>query len=85
MLKQFLSYFGFLDQRDRVSLTNITVMVFVAITAFRSLFGNLTLTLVSIQWTVQPIDFASTLPLLFALLNYTNKRMEINKTSKKEE
>lgn len=85
-IKQILSsvfkFLGILDDQQQMSITNITVIVFLSITAFRSLFGGLDINIHDqIKWTVQTIDFASTLPLLFALMNYSHRRMEMNKTN----
>lgn len=79
-LNKILDFFGFLSENQKLSITNIAVILFITITAFKSLFGGLVINVgTSFNWTVQSVDFASTLPLLFSLLNYTNKRMEINK------
>lgn len=80
ILKSILNSVGFLNDDEKVSITNLTVMVFVAITAFRALFSGLQLHLGSeINWTVEALDVSSTLPLLFSLLNYGHKRQELNK------
>jgi hypothetical protein len=75
VLKRLLDNLGFLNQDEQLSLTNLAVMIFVGITAFRGLFGNAVFHYNDFVWTVQPIDFAATLPLLFSLANYSHKRM----------
>ncbi len=78
ILNSILSKLNFLDAQSRISLTNITVAVFVLITAFRSLFGGSTLQVHGFNWIIQTIDYSDTLPLLFGLLNYSHKRQIIN-------
>lgn len=85
LLNDALSYLGFLNDDQKLSLTNVAVIVFISITAFRALFGGAMLTFNDFKWTVQEIDLASTLPMLFALLNYGHKRIVSNKTQSTEE
>ena len=73
-LKQILNYCNFLDKDEQLSLTNITVAVFILITAIRMAFGGSTLNLPHFEWQIQTIDLAGTLPMLFGLLNYSHKR-----------
>lgn len=65
---------GVLNDDNKVSLTNITVYVFLVITAVRGLFAGAIFDLSFFTWKVEGLDFANTLPLLFALLNYHGKR-----------
>lgn len=82
VLGKIFQFLGVLDDQQQMSITNITVIVFLTITAFRSLFGGLEINIKEqVKWTVQVIDFASTLPLLFALLNYSHRRTELNKSN----
>lgn len=79
LVKKLLDNLGFLSADEKISLTNSAVIIFVTITAFRSLFAGMNIHIGSVNWTVENIDMASTLPMLFALLNYGHKRLEINK------
>lgn len=79
LLKKLLDNLGFLSADEKVSITNVAVIVFISITAFRSLFAGMNIHVGDVNWTVENIDVAGTLPLLFSLLNYANKRIEINK------
>lgn len=82
IITNILNKLSFLDSQQQLSLTNLSVMVFCGITAFRGLFGNLSLHLgADIQWVVQPIDFASTLPVIYSLWNYNEKRKSINSST----
>lgn len=74
VLKQSLDKMGFLSEDNRISITNLTVMVFVTITAIRALLGGSEMHLGSFDWKIQQIDMAATLPMLFALLSYSHKR-----------
>lgn len=85
-LKTSLDKLGFLSDDEKLSLTNLAVIIFVSITAFRALFAGLQIHIgTDIQWAVQAIDIPSTLPMLFSLLNYANKRIEINKVSNNQQ
>lgn len=76
-LTKFLKFFGFLNDQDVLSITNLTVIVFLTLTAFRGLFGGAVFSFNDFHWTVLPIDFAGTLPLLFSLINYSSKRVTL--------
>lgn len=86
-MKDLLQSFNLLDAQDKVSLTNCIVVLFVLLTAFKTLFSGLTITLSFAEWKIEALDFNSTLPLLFSLLNYGHKRMEYTKVilNEKEE
>jgi hypothetical protein len=79
LIKSMLNKFNFLDKDQKLSLTNVTVALFVFITALRMLFGGSVLNISTFKWQIQVIDTAGTLPILFSLLNYHGKRVEINK------
>lgn len=83
ILKTILSKLNFLDAQENLSITNVIVMVFFLITAFRSLFGGSNIILGKFIWQVQPIDISGTMPILFSLLNYAHKR-SINNNSEKD-
>ena len=70
---------GILNDDQRVSITNIAVMVFIAICAFKSLFVGLEITNQYFKWKVEALDLNSNLPLLFSFINYGHKRTELNK------
>lgn len=73
------------DSNGKISITNSTVFLFVAITAFKSIFAGLVITLPMAVWKIESLDIAATLPLLFSLLNYSHKRMETNKVIQNKE
>lgn len=83
-MKEFFRSFNLLDREDKVSLTNCIVVIFVLITAFKSLFSGMVISFNFVEWKIEGLDFNSALPLLFSLLNYGHKRMEINKLSLNE-
>ena len=78
IIKNILDKLNFLDFEGRLSLSNVTVAVFVLICALRMAFGGSTLNISTFAWNIQQIDTATTLPVLFSLLNYSHKRMTIN-------
>lgn len=78
ILTTILSKLSFLSNDETVSITNLTVIVFVTITAFRAAFGGSTLILHGFTWNIQPVDYASALTVLFSLWNYDRKRQQIN-------
>lgn len=63
-----------------VSITNSVVLIFVFITAFKTLFSGVTLNFKYFDWKIEGLDIASTLPLLFGLTNYGHKRMTLANT-----
>lgn len=74
-IKSSLDKLSFLDDNERLSWSNLTVAVFVIITAFRSLFGGSDLVIAHLfDWKIQTVDMAATLPVLFSLANYAHKR-----------
>jgi hypothetical protein len=81
ILNTILSKLNFLSSDNKISITNLTVAAFVAITAFRSLFGGSILQIHGFSWNIQVEDYSTTLPLLFSLLNYSHKRQNINNQS----
>lgn len=86
LIKNILDKLNFLDNSERLSLTNVTVAVFVLITAFRMAFGGSILNISTFVWNIQTIDVSCTLPVLFSLLNYSHKRIvnDNNNQFKKE-
>lgn len=74
ILKQILDYCNFLDKDEQLSISNITVAVFVLITAVRMAFGGSVLNISTFKWNIQTIDVSGTLPVLYSLLNYSHKR-----------
>lgn len=76
-IKNSLDKLNFLDHEGKVSLTNITVALFVLICAIRMAFGGSTINICSFKWAIQTIDVSGTLPVLYGLLNYSHKRMSI--------
>lgn len=85
VIKTILDKLNLLDYEERLSLSNITVAIFVLICAIRMAFGGSTLNISSFAWNIQNIDTSATLPVLFSLLNYSHKRMTINNQTSKDE
>lgn len=81
IINSMLAKLNFLDAENRISLTNITVALFVIICAFRMLFGGSILNIGQFKYNIQIIDTAGTLPVLFSLLNYSHKRQTINQSN----
>lgn len=73
-LLSLLNKIGFLNDDNKVSITNLSVIIFLSITAFKMLFSGLNLSTQFFTWKVEALDLSSTLPLLFSLLNYQGKR-----------
>lgn len=84
LIKTILEKLNFLDHEQRLSLSNITVAVFVLISAIRMLFGGSTLQIGGFSWSIQTIDIAGTLPVLYSLLNYSHKRQIIDSAKQTE-
>jgi len=82
IIKTILDKLNLLDYEERLSLSNVTVAIFVLICAARMAFGGSILHLGSFTWNIQIIDVSDTLPVLFSLLNYSHKRMIINNETK---
>jgi hypothetical protein len=85
IIKTILDKLSLLDSEERLSLSNITVAVFVLICAFRMAFGGSDLHVSTFTWHIQTIDVSGTLPVLYALLNYHGKRMAINRAQSKDD
>lgn len=85
LIKSILDKLNLLDYEERLSLSNVTVAVFVLICALRMAFGGSTLNISTFAWNIQTINVADTLPVLFSLLNYSHKRMTINNITSKDE
>jgi len=74
LLKTILTKLNFLDYQQQLSISNITVAVFVFIAAIRMAFGGSDLNLGFFIWKIQVIDIGGTLPVFYSLLNYAHKR-----------
>ncbi len=74
-IKDFLGTLGVLNDDQKVSITNVVVMLFVGITAFKVMFSGLDLSTQWFSWKVESLDTTTTLPLLFSLMNYGHRRM----------
>lgn len=85
IINNSLAKLNLLDSEQRISLTNITVALFVVICAFRMTFGGSTLNISYFKWLIQPIDTSDTLPVLFSLFNYAHKRSINNNLEQKKE
>lgn len=85
IIKTILDKLSLLDSQERISISNITVAAFVLICAFRMAFGGSELNISTFQWKIQTIDVSGTLPVLYALLNYSHKRSIINTKSSNDE
>ena len=75
---------GVLNENDSVSITNLVVIIFVSILAFKMLFTGVVIDTKLFDWKIESPDIANTLPLLFGLLNYGHKRMTLNPPTKEE-
>lgn len=71
---------GVLNENDTVSITNLVVIIFVSILAFKMLFAGVKIDTRLFDWEILSPDVANTLPLLFGLMNYGHRRLEQNKT-----
>jgi hypothetical protein len=78
-VKDLLMKLGFLNEDEKISITNTIVIIFVSITAFKLLFCGMTINTKFFTWKIESLDISSSLPLLFGLLNYGHKRQEISK------
>jgi hypothetical protein len=63
------------------SLTNLVVIIFVLLTAFKMLFAGVVINHTFFTWKIDSPDTASTLPMLFSLLNYSHRRMTMANAS----
>lgn len=84
-MEELLKKLSIANEDGTISVTNVVVFIFVFITAFRSLFSGTVIDLGAITWKIEALDVSSTLPLLFGLLNYGHKRLELNKKVEKNE
>lgn len=80
-MKDMLNTLGILNDNQKVSITNLAVMIFIAILGFKMMFSGVTVDTKLFDWKIESPDMANTLPLLFSLLNYGHKRLEINKST----
>lgn len=80
-MSKVLNTIGVLNDDNKVSLTNLIVIIFVTITAFKMLFTGVVVDTRLFDWKIEAPDVATTLPLLFSLLNYGHRRLEQNKTT----
>jgi len=85
ILINILDKLSFLDDQQKLSLTNVTVITFVTITAFRALFGGSVLDTQYFKWSIQSVDYSTALTVLFSLWNYDRKRQAINSNTEKKE
>lgn len=85
IINNILSKLNFLDNENKISLTNLTVIIFVTITAFRALFGGSMLTTTYFKWNIEPVDYSTALTVLFSLWNYDRKRQAINNQTSVDE
>lgn len=84
LLTDLLTKLNFLNDDQKISITNITVMTFVAITAFRALFGGSTIDTQYFKWQIQVVDYSTALTVLFSLWGYDRKRVALNTQINKE-
>lgn len=84
-MNELFTKLGVLNENQTVSITNVIVMIFVAVTAFRSMFGGVVIDLKWFDWKIESLDISSTLPLLFGLLNYGHKRTTLTPTKETNE
>jgi hypothetical protein len=74
IIKTILSKMNLLSYDEKLSLTNLIVYIFTAITAFRLLFANVTIHFSHGSWNIPDLNISVVLPMLFGLLNYGHKR-----------
>lgn len=84
-LLSFLGTLGVINEDQKLSITNIVVFVFVAITAVRGMFAGAVLSTQYFTWKIEGLDFSATLPLLFSLINYSHKRMALTNSNTESE
>lgn len=72
MFKKLMS-----NENGTPSLTNSILMIFVFITAFKTLFAGVVLDFKYFDWKIEGLDLSSTMPLLFSITNYGHKRMTL--------
>ncbi len=84
ILTDLLTRLNFLNDDQKISITNITVMTFVAITAFRALFGGSIIDTHYFKWQIQAVDYSTALTVLFSLWGYDRKRQAIQSNSNTE-
>lgn len=70
-----MNWFGKFALIDDKALTNFTVVVFLIIVAFRTIFSGADLHISSFSYKVSDLDLSATLPLLFSLMNLGHARM----------
>lgn len=68
------------NKEGQLSITNGVVLIFVALTAFKTLFSGVEVHNQWFSWKIDGLDTASTLPLLFSLLNYGHRRSTLANT-----
>lgn len=78
-MKNFLSTVGILNDDQKMSITNVIVIIFVTIIAFKMLFDGVKVDTKLFDWTITAPNISDTLPLLFSLINYSHRRIENNK------
>jgi hypothetical protein len=77
-----LSKLRIVNSEEELDLEAFTVWIFLGITAFRALFAGATITLGhDFKFTVQDINLASTLPILYATLSNSHRRYLDSKTN----
>lgn len=69
---------GLINDDEKMSITNSIVIIFVLILAFKMLFAGVIIYTKLFDWKILEPDVASTLPLLFGLLNYGHRRFQQN-------
>jgi hypothetical protein len=84
LVKTILAKLRILDSKNlELDLEALTLWIFLFITAFRALFANLTLTIPPhIKWTINDINLAATLPMLYSLLSNSHRRYLDSKGAK---
>jgi hypothetical protein len=78
-MEKLLKKISLLNKDGTLSVTNSVVLIFVIITALRTLFVGIHISLQGFNWKIDEMDLSATLPLLFSLINYGHKRKESNK------
>lgn len=83
-LNKLLNFINITNEDQKVSLTNIIVILFCGIVAFRTIFAGLDINLGLATWHVKDLDLASIIPMALGLLNYAHKRTLSNNNGDNE-
>jgi hypothetical protein len=78
-LEKLFKKLGILNEDKNISITNVAVILFISICAFKSLFAGVEIETQYFSWKVEALDLNANLPLLFSFVNYGHRRKELKK------